>query len=117
MRATVGRDADQVIRNDPEPDPSMHAVEAVITTPNQSMTSFQHTNATLGADTPPLATTEPGLAFVGPPRRRFWATPRQNDSTDSTIARDLLVGRRAEAPIRRRQIRGAPKDGVMLVEC
>ena len=115
-RTSVGGDADQVIRNDTKPDPAMHSVETAIAAPNESMASFQDTNAAFRPDTPSLATTEPRLAFVGSPLSRFRTTPGQHDAADAAFARRLLVLRGAEAPISRRQIRRPPKDGAMAIE-
>jgi hypothetical protein len=110
LRRGEGRDVHEVVRDDAEADPPVHAVFAMVATAVESVSTFEHTDAAFTADAPPLTPTEPALAFVGVPRRRLRATTRQHDSADAAIRRRLFVGRRAEAAIPRREIRGASED-------
>ena len=94
----------------------MHAVFAMVATTVETMTALEHTDPAFAADAPPLSATEPALAFVGASRGRFRATTRQHHAADTAIRRGLFVGRRAEAAIGGRQIRGAPEDGLVAIQ-
>src|SRR4051812_7566519 len=88
----------------------------MVTTAVESMSAFQHTDPAFAADAPPLSPTEPALMFVRAPRRRFRTTTRQHHSADTAIRRGLFVGRRAEAAIAGRKIRGASEDGLVAIQ-
>src|SRR5258706_12639360 len=111
-----GRDVHQIVGDDPEADPAVHAVFTMVATAVESVSAFEHTDAAFAADAPPLTPTEPALAFVRVPRRRLRATTRQYDSADATVRRRLFIGRRAEAAIAGRQIRCAAEDGVVPIQ-
>ena len=91
-RGGEGRDVHQVVGDDPEADPAVHAVFAMVATAVESVSAFEHTDAAFTADAPPLSATEPALAFVGVPRRRLRATTRQHHAADTAIRRRLFVG-------------------------
>ena len=65
--------AHQIVGDDAEPDPAVHAVGAMVATAAQAMTSFEHTDAAFAADAPALPATEPSLPFMRAPRRRLRA--------------------------------------------
>ena len=115
-RLCEGRDVHQIVGNDPEPDPAVHAIFAMVATAIESVSAFEHTDAAFTADAPPLPPTEPALALVRAPRRRLRATPRQDDSADAAIGRRLFIGRRAEAAIAGRQIRCAAEDRHVAIQ-
>ena len=88
----------------------------MIATAVESMSSFQDADATFRADAPPLPATEPALAFIGPPRRRLWAAPRQDHASNAAIDRRLFIGRGAETTVARGQIWRAAKDRLMSIQ-
>src|SRR5258708_4295497 len=109
-RCCKGRDVHQIVRDDAESDPSVHAIDAMVATAAQTMTTFEHTDATFAPDAPALPATEPALTFMGAPRRRFGAGPRQDHASHAAVHRRLFVAGRAEPPVARGQIRrGGPR--------
>ena len=95
----------------------MHARFAMIPTAVESVSTFEHTDQAFRADAPPLAATEPALAFVRAPRRRLRPTTRQYHSADAAARRGLFVGRRAEAPIAGGEIWCASEDRLVPIQC
>src|SRR5262245_42312175 len=85
VRSRKCRGAHQVIGDHAESDPAVHAIEAMVATPVESMPSFQNANAAFRADTPPLPATEPPLTFIGLPRWRLRAAPRQDHTSHAAI--------------------------------
>jgi len=82
----------QVVRDDAETNPAVHAFDAVVTTARQSMALFEHTDAALAAGPPtqrPLKPARPGLA----------TSTRQGHSVHATRVGRFLVGPRAEAAV------------------
>ena len=100
------RRVDQVVGNDPEPDPASGAVSASIATAPQAMTSFDHTDAPFAPDAPPLAAAEPSLPLMRTPRRRFPSWSRQDHTTHSALQCGLFVLGRREPPISRSDVGG-----------
>src|SRR5438105_4413369 len=80
-RVCEGRDVHQIVGDDAEADPSMHAVDAMVATAAQTVSTFEHTDAAFAPDAPPLSTAEPALTLKGTSRGRFRATPRQDDAS------------------------------------
>src|ERR1700730_14262323 len=109
-RSCEGRDVDQIVGDHAEANPSVHAVDAMVATAAQAVTTFEHTDATFAADAPALAATEPVLALICAPRGRLGAATRQDHASDTAVGGGLFVGRRAEAAITGDQIRGTTED-------
>ena len=115
-RRCEGRDVHQIVGDDPEANPAVHAVFSMVTTAVESMSAFQHTDPAFAADAPPLSPTEPALALVRAPRGRLRATMRQHDSADVAVHRGPFVRRRAEAAIAGREIWCASKDRLVPMD-
>src|SRR5258706_8329773 len=111
-----GRDVHQIVGDDPEADPAVHAIFAMVATAVESVSAFEHTDAAFAADAPPLTPTEPALALVRVPRLGLLAAPRQYDPADAAVRRGLFIGRRAETAIAGRQIRCAAEDVLMPIQ-
>ena len=111
-----GRDVHEIVGDDTEADPAVHAVFTMVATAVESVSAFEHADAAFTAGAPPLPATEPALAFKRTSRRRFRATPRQDHTSNAAIDRRLLIGRRAEAAIAGGQARCATEDGLMTIE-
>src|SRR5258708_36518014 len=94
-----GRDVHQIVGDDAEADPAMHAVDAMVATAAQTMSTFEHTDAAFASDAPALPAAEPALTFIGAPRRRLGAAPRQDDASHTAVNRRLFVPGRAEAAV------------------
>jgi hypothetical protein len=56
-RICEGGDVHQIVGDDTETDPTVHAVFTMVTTAVESMPAFQHTDAAFAADAPPLSPT------------------------------------------------------------
>ena len=54
-----GRDVHQIVRDDAQADPAVHAGDAMVATAAQTVATFEHTDATFAADAPALSTAEP----------------------------------------------------------
>ena len=115
-RFCKGRDVHQIVSDDAEPDPSVHAVDAMVATATQAVTTFEHTDATFAPDAPALAAAEPVLPLIGTPRRRLGAATRQDHASNTASGGGLFVGRRAEAAIARGQIRRAGEDRLVAIQ-
>ena len=105
------RDVHQIVGDDTEADPSVHAVFAMVAAAVESVSAFEHTDAAFTADTPPLSPTEPALAFVRASRRRLGATTREHHSANAPFGRRPFVRRRTEAAILGSEIGARPKIG------
>ena len=105
-----------MISDDAEADPSVHAVEAMVATAAQAVTTREHTDATFAPDAPALPAAEPALTFMGAPRRRLGAGPRQDHPSHAAVHRRLFVAGRAETAVARGQIRRAPEDRLRPIQ-
>ena len=115
--AEDSRHVDQVVGDDPEADPAMHAVDAMIATASESMSPFDHTDAPFATDAAALAASKPRLAFIRTPGRRFRPAPRQNHSADAAVGRRLFIRGGAEAAIAGGEMRRAAEDGLVPIQC
>jgi len=95
MRASVGRDADQVIRNDPEPDPSLHSVVAGLSAPVEAMSSFAHTDAALAPGSPSPFSAADVLGFG--PSVLFSASQLGLAPTDTNGMNSILAWMRGDS--------------------
>src|SRR6266550_200614 len=98
-RIHKGCGVDQIVGDDPEPDPSSHAVGTMVATAPESMSAFNHADATFTSDAPALTAPEPGLAFIRASRRRLRPSPRQDHSSDATVDGGFFIASRCESAI------------------
>ena len=105
LAAEASRHVDQVVGDDPEADPAMHAVDAVIATASETMSPFDHADAPFAADAPALATPKPPVAFIRAPGRGFRPSSWEDDPAHAAIRGGLFVGGGAEAAIAGREMR------------
>ena len=112
----VGGDAEQVARDNTEPDGAGHAAGPVVATPLQVMSALEHPDASLRAYPPAHPPSGPALAFVGPSGRRFLADPRQHHAADTSCRRDGLIGCGAVATSRGREVWGPAEMLLLRVE-
>src|SRR5438874_1672724 len=115
-RFSKGRDVHQIVGDDTEPDPTMHAVDAMVATTTQAVTTFEHTDAPFAPDAPALPAAEPALTFMGTPRRRLGAGPRQDHTSYAAVNRRLFIASRAETTVACGQIRRAAEDRLMPIQ-
>jgi len=107
----------QVVGDDAESDPASDAVGTAISAASQTVAPLEHTDAAFAADSPALTTTKPALAFVHAPRRCFPPLAWQNHASDAARQCRIFVPDRREAPIGRRDVRGAAKDRDVAIKC
>lgn len=88
---------DQIIGDHPQPDQSLHAVEAPSPTPPEPMTALQDAGPPLAAGPPPQRPAKPALALVRAPGRRQPAARRQGHPASLSAADRTLVGNRQGA--------------------
>ncbi len=115
--AGESRNGDQVIGDDAQPNPAMHAIEPAIATARQSMTSLQHADPSFGPGAPALPAAKPALVFMGATRGDF--RPRRatrHVGRRGAVAACSLAAER-EARVAGREIRSAGKDLLMAIEC
>ena len=112
-RVREGRGVHQIVRDDAEADPAVHAVGAMVATATESMSTFEHTDAAFAADAPALSATEPALAFIRAPRRRLRAAPRQAPPVGRRGRRRLFVG--AELKPRSPAARSGARPKIVLM--
>src|SRR3989442_13453718 len=82
----------QVVRDDPEPDPALHACASAIATAVESMTALEHADPSLAAGAPPERAPKPAES------RRSTAA-QQGDVADVAGSRRAFVALRGEAGI------------------
>src|SRR2546427_5244345 len=82
----------QVVRDDPEPDPALHACASAIATAVESMTALEHAD-------PSLAAGAPAERAPKPSQRRRAPAAQQSDIADAARGRRALVALRSEAGI------------------
>ena len=111
-----GGGAHQIVRDDAQSDPTVHAVFTMVATARESMSTFEHTNPAFTADAPPLAATKPALAFIYSARGRFRTSPRKDHTPDTASSRRVFIHRRTEAAIGRGKVRGAAGNGLMAIQ-
>src|SRR6266436_4171800 len=82
----------QIIGNDPQPDPALHAAFTAVPAPPQAMTMLE------GAD-PPFTSRAPAEGRAGQPGALLVRLAWQHDVPDPTVLRRTLIGARGEPPI------------------
>ena len=82
----------QVVRNDPEPDPALHAVASTIATAGESMTALEHADPALAAGAPPERAPKPSQS-------RKSTAAQQSDVADVAGDRRAHVALRGEGGI------------------
>src|SRR6266852_4772775 len=85
-------DIDEVIGNDSETDPAMHARVTFIEAAAESVASLEHADAPFAADAPFLSFAEPALLLTLSPLRTLGAEKRNRDLCDSQLLRRHFVG-------------------------
>src|SRR5580765_3067003 len=93
------RDGRQVVGNDPEPDPALHASRATVSASTEPMTALQRADAAFAPGPPPQ----------GRPRRAratFVLPPRQHNVTHPVGLRPAFVRARSKPAIGHRELGG-----------
>src|SRR5436190_16688961 len=94
----------------------MHAVDAMIATAAQAMSTFGDTDAAFASDAPALPAAEPALTFIGAPGRRLGADARQDHTSHPAVHGCLFVPSRAETAVADGQIRRTAEDDLMPIQ-
>src|SRR5437773_11052292 len=85
-------DIDEVIGNDSETDPAMHARVTFIEAAAESVASLEHADAPFTIDAPCLIFAEPALLFALSTLRTLGTERRNRDLCDSHLLRRRFVG-------------------------
>src|SRR6266550_594087 len=92
-------DIDEVIGNDSETDPAMHACITFIEAAAESVASFEHADAPFATDAPFLSFAEPALLLTLSPLRTLGAEKRNGDLSNSQLLRRRFVGGREKSGV------------------
>src|SRR2546425_1251954 len=85
-------DIDEVIGNDSETDPAMHARVTFIEAAAESVASLEHADAAFTTDAPFLSLAEPALLLALATLRTLGTERRNGDLCDSHLLRRRFVG-------------------------
>src|ERR1700684_1451013 len=85
-------DIDEVIGDDSQTHPALHAHIAFIEAAAESVASLEHADAPFAADAPSLRFAEPTLLLAFATLRTLCAQKRNSDPCDSQLLRGLFVG-------------------------
>jgi hypothetical protein len=87
-------DIDEIIGDDPKPDPALHSIAAGISAPVEAMPSLAHTDASLAPGAPSLPAAQPALFLLAPAVGAFGGATGNADSFDASgLCRELILGR------------------------
>src|SRR6266852_2317922 len=98
-------DIDEVIGNDSETDPAMHARVTFIEAAAESVTSLEHADAPFAADAPFLSFAEPALLLTLSTLRTSGAQIGNGDLGDSQLLCSRFVGSGEKAGVASRHAR------------
>src|SRR5262245_49193833 len=105
--------ADQVVSDDTETDPALHAGLTSIAAAAKPVSALDHADAPLTPRSPFLAVAEPALLLLAPARRTLRGAIGYAHPLDTFgLSRGLILGG-VEARIRGDQTRRAPQHGFM----
>ena len=90
---------DEVVGDDAEADPTLHAIGALVTTSVQPMTSLQEADPTLAPGSPFLGTAEPALLLQLLALGGLGTEVGNCDALDATLTRGRFVACREEARV------------------
>src|SRR6266436_4614706 len=85
-------DIDEVIGNDSETDPAMHACITFIEAATESAAPLEHADAPFATDAPFLSSAEPALLLALSPLRTLGTQIGNRDLCDSQLLRSRFVG-------------------------
>src|SRR5438093_5256333 len=107
-------DIDEVIGNDSETHPAMHARVTFIETTAKSVASLKHADAPFATDAPFLSFAEPALLLTLSPRHTLGAEKRNVDLCNSQLLRLRFVGGREKSGVAGRHARHHAEALLML---
>src|SRR5271166_2370269 len=100
---------DEIVGDDPKPDPALHSIVAGISAPVEAMSSLAHTDAALAPGAPSLPVAEPALFLLAPALGAFGGAIGNADSFDASgLCRDLVLAG-VEAGVSGKQVRCTPE--------
>src|SRR5207249_4217015 len=107
-------DIDEVIGNDSETHPAMHARVTFIETTAKSVASLEHADAPFATDAPFLSFAEPALLLTLSPLHTLGAEKRTGDLCNPQLLRRRLVGGREKSGVAGRHARHHAEPLLML---
>ena len=106
-------DVDAIIRDHPEPDPTLHAGIAFVAAARESMSPLDHADAALASGAPFLAVAEPALLLQALALGTLARAIGNAHALDALRLRRRLVFSGVEAGVRRHQPRRAAEHRLM----
>src|SRR6266568_8558533 len=107
-------DIDEVIGNDSETHPAMHAPVTFIEAAAESVASLEDADAPFAPDAPFLSLAEPALLLALAPLRTLGTEKRNGDLCDSPLLRSRFVGGGEKAGVAGRHARDYAEPLLML---
>src|SRR5947199_7501201 len=95
---------EQVIGDDPEPDPALHPALTAVPAPPEPMTALERAD-------PSFAPRAPTEGRAGQPRALLAGLPRQHDVPHPAVVRRALIGPRGKASIGDGQLPPVVEEG------
>src|SRR5256885_8563913 len=99
----------QIIGDDSEPHPTLHAALAAVSAAPQAMTALERAD-------PSFASCSPAEGEAGNPRADFPGLAREHDVPDSALVRAAFIRRRGKAAIGDRELGRAAKELDMSIQ-
>ena len=103
-------DVDEIVCDDAEPDPPVHASVAFIAVPRQSVSTLHHTDAAFTPRPPALPVLEPALLLFSLALGALGGSIGNTDSFDALRVRRVFIGARVERGVRGHEPRRLSKD-------
>src|ERR1700730_12928971 len=108
--------ADQIVGDDTEADPALHAGLALVAAAVETVAALDHADAPLAARAPFLTVAEPAFLLLALALEALGRPVGNTDALDTLgLGRGLVVGG-VEARIRRHKTRRAPQCGLMFLD-
>src|SRR5437867_5322580 len=99
----------QIIGDDSEPHPTLHAALAAVSAAPQAMTALERADSS-------FTSCSPAEGEAGNPRADFAGLAREHDVPDAALVRDAFIRRRGKAAIGDRELGRAAKELDMTIQ-
>src|SRR3989442_418806 len=101
---------EQVIGDDPEPDPALHPALTAVPAPPEPMTALERAD-------PSFAPRAPTEGRAGQPRALLAGLPRQHDVPHPALLRGAFIRSRGETAVGDGELRGAVEERNVTIQC
>src|SRR5213083_2271737 len=100
---------EEVIGDDPEPDPALHPALTAVPAPPEPMTALERAD-------PSFAPRAPAESRAGNPGALLAGQPRQHDVPDPAVLRRAFIRARGEAAVGDGELRGAVEERHVAIQ-